>query len=181
MNYKTCLMFWCSRMIRYRFSLLFAHYRNHWQIVSHEQLATVSLRTASLRDISENCCSIMACGTTIWLCYIGNGLHLLTFKIILVFHSLVSFAGFGKRVCVVPAPPVDRSDLWLQAAGTWGRQSSQRFLLSDIWRCSQPELHQRPYAQRGEGIHNAQYSHLYWLYIHIYIFSLHFEAYRNCI
>lgn len=29
-----------------------------------------------------------------------------------------SFTGSGERVCVLPAPPVDRSDLWLQAAGT---------------------------------------------------------------
>lgn len=63
-------------------------------------------------------------------------------------HSL---AGSGERVCVLPTAPVDRSHLRLQAAGTRSHQSPQRLLLSDLRGRSQPQLNQRPHAQRGEA------------------------------
>lgn len=78
------------------------------------------------------------------------------------------FIGSRERVCVLPAAPVDRSDLWLQAAGTWSRQSPQCFLLSDLRRRSQPQLHQRPHAQRGKA--DTWYS--------ICISPTHFNAHR---
>lgn len=64
-----------------------------------------------------------------------------------IYAALLS--GSGERVCVLPTASMDRPDIWLQAAGPRSHQSPQRFLLSDIRRRRQPQLHRGPHAQRS--------------------------------
>lgn len=106
---------------------------------------------SSLRRISDNCCSVMGWGCLRGLTF-GQGL---LFRMACICWHLQSsiftpFSGSGERVCLLPAAPVDRSHLWLQAAGAGSCQGPQRFLLPDLRRGSQPELHRRPHAQRGK-------------------------------
>ena len=41
-------------------------------------------------------------------------------------------SGPGVRVCVLSAEPVDRLDIWIQAAGTGSREGHQCVLLPDL-------------------------------------------------
>lgn len=47
--------------------------------------------------------------------------------------SLCTWPGAGEWVCVVPASPVDRSNIWLQAARARSSSSSQRLQLPVLW------------------------------------------------
>lgn len=59
------------------------------------------------------------------------------------------FPGSGERVRVLPAAPMDRPDIRLQAAGPRSHQGSQRLLLSHLRRGRQPQRRRGPDAQRG--------------------------------
>lgn len=152
-EFSNVLMFPYDQIWIY-WAFFFAHYRNHWQILPQEQLAAYSASSEefqSLRRISDNCCSVMGWGCLRGLAF-GQGL---VFRMVCIcwhlqFSIFAPFSGSGERVCLLPAAPVDRSHLWLQAAGAGSCQGPQRFLLPDLRRGSQPELHQRPHAQRGK-------------------------------
>lgn len=101
---------------------------------------------SSRRGISDNGCPVMGRGA------VRQSTVRLWWMLLLTFTPLrlcSVFPGSGERVRVLPAAPMDRPDIRLQAAGPRSHQSSQCLLLSHVRRGRQPQRHRGPDAQRS--------------------------------